>query len=306
MTFRPDRLARAVGSHDVTHIHDLRFGLATVAAAARLGRRPWILHTHGLIFHSSPNHVAKRLVMRFVIGPLLRLGGARVIASSESDRQLLIRDVRGLASRTFTFDNAIPLGPFLDAPRTPVPGRIAAVGRIVATKRLDRLIAALAQIKNEPWSLEIAGEPDPSEVRRLEAIARGLGVADRIRVVGAFADSALTVILAHASVAAFPSAGEGFGIALLEAMAAGVPVCAQRIPAHQLLLGVDLEELLVDFDTPAEPADRIRELLRMPKDRAASLSARLRERAGGYGIDRLLDQVSALYVRMGVTGRPFK
>jgi alpha-1,3-mannosyltransferase len=302
VTFRPDRLYQAVADHDVTHLHDVRFGLATVALAARFRHRPWILHTHGLIFHTSPGSRAKRLAMRLGIGPLLRLGGANVIASSESDRQLLLRDAPALADRTQTFDNAIPLDPLLQTPRTPLPGRIVSIGRIVATKRLSRLLGALDRIRDEPWTLDIAGEPDESEVDRLEAMASGLGFADRVRISGGFSDERLAEMLGQASVAAFPSGGEGFGIALLEAMAAGVPICAQRIPAHELLLGPALVHLLVDFDQPDQAAGRIRELLQLDPAGAAQLSGQLRERASGYGIDRLRDEIEGLYARLGLAG----
>jgi hypothetical protein len=84
-------------------------------------------------------------------------------------------------------------------------------------------------------------------------------------------------------------------------MAAGVPVCAQPIPAHRLLLGPELDHLLVDFAMPEEAAERLRSLLRLAHGPAKLLATRLRHRAAGYGIDRLRDQIDGLYIRLGLT-----
>lgn len=300
ITYRPDRVWREIARHDVVHIHDLRFAMATAVVGAAGMRRPRILHTHGLIFHSGAGSPLKRLAMRLYFGPLLRLGGVTTAASSEADRVLLLRDAPYLAGSTVTCPNAIPLAPLLKLERRPIPGRVVSIGRIVANKALPDLVRALARICDVEWSLVLAGEPNAEEVARIEAEAVELKVRDRVTFVPGFAEEEMPRLLESAALAAFPSKGEGFGIALLEAMAAGVPLLANRIPAHEALLGADLAGRLLDFGDPDAASRSIRAQLETADADRDELSARLRARAADFDIARLTAQIDQLYDRLRV------
>jgi glycosyltransferase involved in cell wall biosynthesis len=302
-TYRPDRIWREIARHDVVHIHDLRFAMATAVAGGVIARRPRIFHTHGLIFHTSGGLRLKRLAMRSFFGPLLRIGGVRTVASSEADRKLLLRDAPYLRARTDTYTNAIPLGPLLGLERDPIPGRVISIGRIVPNKALSDLVRALARLKGVKWSLVLAGEPSADELAKVKGEVARQRVQDRVSFVLGFPEEDLPGLLKSSAVAAFPSTGEGFGIALLEAMATGVPVVARRIPAHELLLGPDLDWLLVDFDDADGAAATIRSLLEAQPERLAELRRQLQDRAAAYDISRLREQIEGLYAVLHVTAR---
>jgi alpha-1,3-mannosyltransferase len=301
ITYRPDRIWREIIRHDVVHLHDLRFAIASAVIGAVIARRPCIFHTHGLIFHSGAGSRLKRLAIRLYFGPLLRLGGVRVVASSEADRVLLLRDAPYLAKRTVTCPNAIPLAPLLQLGRTPIRGRVVSIGRIVPNKSLTDLVRALSRMRDVEWSLVLAGEPNPEELARIESQIDELGLGDRVTFQFNFSEEELPRLLGSAALAAFPSKGEGFGIALLEAMAAGVPVLANRIPAHEALLGGNLAGQLIDFGDPDAAAESISTLLAAGPDALDELSERLRARAAGHDIGRLRGQIEQLYERLGVT-----
>ena len=300
ITYRPDRIWREIARNDVVHIHDLRFALASTVIGARFSRKPLILHTHGLIFHSSASSRLKRLAMRFYFGPLLRVGAVQTVASSEADRHLLLRDAPYLAGRTATLANAIPLAPLLRLERRPIRGRVVSIGRLVPNKALTDLVRALAQVDDVDWSLVLAGAPDPAELARIETAAGKSKTTDRVTFALNFQEEEMTRMLRAAALAAFPSRGEGFGIALLEAMAAGVPLLANRIPAHEALLGENLAEQLIDFADPDEAAQSIRAVLKADAPELENLSLRLRARAADYDIARLRGQIDGLYARLGV------
>lgn len=300
ITFRPDRIWREIARHDVVHLHDLRFALTSSVIGAVVARRPRIFHTHGLIFHSGGGLRFKRLAMRFYFGPLLRLGGVRTVASSEADRVLLLRDAPYLAKLTNTYPNAIPLERLLNLERAPVPGRVVSIGRIVPNKALTDLVRALARLRDVDWSLILAGQSDAEEIARIAAEIDRLNVRDRVTFFLDFEEEELLGLLSSAALAAFPSKGEGFGIALLEAMAAGVPLLANRIPANELLLEGDLGSQLIAFGDADAAASSIRALLEADTSELNGLSARLRTRASDFGIARLRGQIEELYARLKV------
>jgi alpha-1,3-mannosyltransferase len=300
MTFRPDRIWREIFGHDVVHVHDLRFALTSSVLGAMVARRPSIFHTHGLIFHSGSGHPLKRLAIRLYFGPLLKIGGVRTVASSEADRVLLLRDAPYLRSTTFAYPNAVPLRPLLSLARAPIPGRVVSIGRIVSNKALSDLVRALSRIHDTEWSLVLAGEPNSEELARIRDQVDELKIRERVSLVLSFPEEETLRLLESAALAAFPSKGEGFGIALLEAMAAGVPLLANRIPAHQMLLGSELESRLVDFGDPGVAAESIRAALGAPEGELEALSARLRARAADYDVTRLRGQIDRLYALLRV------
>lgn len=106
--------------------------------------------------------------------------------------------------------------------------RLVAVGRLVALKRFQDLIQAFARISADfpGLSLHVAG--DGPERARLERCADNAGLSGRIRFLGQVAGPASALRGAAAFVST--SDTEGFGMAIVEALAAGVPVIASDCP----------------------------------------------------------------------------
>jgi len=299
ITARPDLLIRVMRSSDVVHLHDMRFVFGIATIGAWLLRRHLIFHTHGLIFHTEWAQRLKRMAMRVAFGPLLRLSSAYVIADSEPDRETLIALAPYLASRTRLLEDAIDIADLLKLTRRPTAGFVVSLGRIAASKGLDRMIRALALLDtNVSWRLRLAGPADPREVDRLRRLIGSLQVGGRVEIAGPYPQGGELEILAEAHIAAFPSPGEGFGLALLEAMAAGVPVVANDIAAHRALLGAELVDRLTDFDDAPSAAAAIGRLLDGSSDYLASIETRERARAREFGIDRLLRQIDELYAEL--------
>jgi glycogen synthase len=135
---------------------------------------------------------------------------------------------------------------------------VLAVGRLVDQKGFDVLIDALASEAATELDLVIAGE---GQARKdLTERADELGISERVRFVGSVGRSALGNLLASADVFALPSRGEPFGIALLEAMAAGVPAVATRAGGVTEFAEDGVNALLVERDHPGALARAIDQL----------------------------------------------
>ena len=299
VTLRPDRILREIRNADVVHQHDLRFMTGLVAAGVTVTRTPQFLHTHGLLFHTPWAHTLKRQAIRRYYGPLLQAASAWVLASSTPDRDLLLRWAPRLRKRTIIVQNATVLRPFLALQRRPEPGLLVTDGRLARHKGLDDLLRAAAGLET-PWHLELSGAEDHEERVRLDGIAHALGIEDRVAFKGPYTDEEHLVQLERAALCVFPSRYEGFGLALLEAMAAGTPLLARDIPAHRAVLGESLSDRLFDADRPPSLTERIAAALAEPADELADQSARLRSRAAQFDISRLVGQIDHLYDAAGV------
>lgn len=165
------------------------------------------------------------------------------------------------------------------------------VGRIAGNKRIDLLIDALAHLSRDHADLHALIVGDDSDGVATQALASSLrkqahelGVARRITFTGRVAELAPYYHLAHLFVQ--PSQHEGFGVPLVESMAAGTPVIASASGAMPWLLGAGHDSdagdgmagLLFSPGDAGDLAGRIAELLSRPA-RYEQLVARGRQRA---------------------------
>ncbi|HHO49466.1 MAG TPA: glycosyltransferase [Deltaproteobacteria bacterium] len=103
--------------------------------------------------------------------------------------------------------------------------RLLCVATVTPRKAHDVLVDALARL-SVPWRLRCAGslDRDVAWADEVVAQARRLGVADRIDWLGELAEAELAAEYASASILVHPARYEGWGMALAEALARGLPV----------------------------------------------------------------------------------
>jgi glycosyltransferase involved in cell wall biosynthesis len=107
---------------------------------------------------------------------------------------------------------------------------VVTLATVEPRKGLDVLLAAMALPDAPDVPLLVVGQAGWGGVDVGE-MAAGLGIGDRVRLLGRLHDADLAVVLSRAAVLAAPSRAEGFGLPVLEAMAAGVPVVSSDAPA---------------------------------------------------------------------------
>jgi glycosyltransferase involved in cell wall biosynthesis len=328
----PEALLRLLRADrpEVIHLHHLRnlLGFQTVLAARRLGI-PTVLTVHGLLhdgdlvadrerpleaplrYHNlltTPGRLAARLARDahprraarnyLIHAPLLRVD--HVVALSRAERDLLARlGVDPL--RISVLPNAVDLRAYADEP-PPVGARgplVLFIGQLVPRKGFDLLARAMPLVARAvPEARFIfvshnrSGEP---ELRRI--VAEG-GVAGRLAIVGPVSEAEKIGLLREAAVMAAPSRYEGFGIPLIEALAAGAPVVTTDVVAGNEIIDHERTGLLVPYGDVEALAAAIIRLLR-DRPLGARLAAAGRPEAfARYGAGTLAVQLEALYDRL--------
>lgn len=164
--------------------------------------------------------------------------------------------------------------------------RVLMVARLDPIKDQTTLLRAFAAARQPGWQLQLVG--DGTNRARLEALAAELGL-DPVQVfLGRRSD--IPELLGQADLFAFSTTpSEGFGIALIEAMAAGIPVIASDVPACREVLKNGLAGDLVAAGEHKAWSDSLRKLMTDASSRHA-LAAKAQAHAGSYGILNTADK----------------
>jgi glycosyltransferase involved in cell wall biosynthesis len=274
----------------------------------RLARHARIAFVHDVIFESDPNSFTARERLYFAPLRFLTAGADRVCTVSSSERSRLVRYHYASDERIDVVPNGVDR---LWKPRACYPTeRIARVlehhgvaepfalfvGRLNARKNVAGLVRAMALVRTRGLSLVVVGSPDAT-TGDLEGLASRVA-PDRVRFAGAVPDADLCVLYAACAVFCFPSTDEGFGLAPLEAMAAGAPTIVSELPA--LLETCGDAAMYVPPTDPAAIAAAIDDLI-ADETRRARLRAlgfrRARELSWDRAAERLLMSVSKAVAR---------
>ncbi len=260
-------------------------------AVGRLLRRPVVQYVHA-------QEVTRRArLARYVLGRV-----DAVVAVSGYSRELAERG-GGIRDRVHVVHPGVACA---EAPPQPAlaGSSIVIVARLTERyKGHDVLLQALPLVRERvpDATLEIVGDgPLRAELARL---ASDLGVASATTFHGSIADGPRDEILGRASVFAMPSrleaggAGEGFGIAYIEAGAHGLPVVAGNVGGALDAVVDDETGLLVDPESPRAIADALVELLR-DRERARRLGHAGWERARSLSWERAAAGVEAVLARV--------
>ena len=197
---------------------------------------------------------------------------------------------------SFRRPESLPLDPL---PGRPSGGRLIFVGSDWLTKGLEVLIRALGRLVPQipDLTLLVVGEcPDPGSRRVFTAI-RQEGVQDHVSFAGRLDKADLARHLWHADVLVLPSRREALGVAIIEAMAAGLPIVASDVGGIPEVVGDSHAELLCPPGDDEALADRIRRVICDTELRRQMAAAAVR-RAGEFEVEVMAETYRRLYLRL--------
>ncbi|HET6630819.1 MAG TPA: glycosyltransferase family 4 protein [Woeseiaceae bacterium] len=257
-------------------------------------RRPVIFHLHGGEFMRFYEDECGTLARRYVRYVLRRC--TRIIVLSGSWRE-------ALESITSTPVDVIGnFAPSFSLSRQRVPGRILFLGRLCEGKGIFLLLEAFAKLSGEhpDAHLVCAGDGDLDAVR---ALAKRLGIEDRVEVAGWIDGNCKAELLATASLYVLPSFAEGMPMSVLEAMSAGLPVVATPVGGIPDAVAHGEEGLLVPAGDLAALCDAVGSLLADPQRRQAMGTRARAKFASSFSSSAVLPKVGRIYRELGVRRR---
>ncbi len=204
--------------------------------APLISRCPLVVTVHDLIHLKFPEHLPRPRVVAEAYARVQISAACRrarvVLTDSANTRRDLVR-MLGVPSAKIRVAPLAACPSFARAPRGMrsfrrrhrLTGRmILSVGNLKPHKNPAGLLRSFARVRDRSVTLALIGRGTPAEVAAIRAEAATLGVSDRVRWPGAVGRDDLRRWYAAATVFAFPSLYEGFGLPPLEAMIAGTPV----------------------------------------------------------------------------------
>ena len=172
------------------------------------------------------------------------------------------------------------------------PDVILFVGTEQGRKNVDGLFRIFAKVNREMPAILVKVGPRSPDRPRLEALARELGVANRIMFRDFVPEDEMVRLYQSAAVTVVPSFLEGFSMPCLEAMSTGCPLVASSLSAIPEVVGNG--GLLIDPHEEDAWADAILSILRDPTV-AQNLSRRGVERSKAFSAVRSAERILAIY-----------
>ncbi len=280
---------------DVVHGHGSKGGVYGRLIGTWLGRaRPVarIYSPHGGSLHYDERSIEGRIY--FTAERLLERVTDALVHVSAYEAETYRRKVGIPRREAFVIRNGlrpaeyVPVAPAHDA------RDLLFLGMMRDLKGIDVFLEALAQlgaVHGRPATAHVIGQAEEHDLRRYQALAHTLGIADRVSFLpprparDAFAMARAVVV---------PSRAESMPYVVLEAIAAGLPIVATRVGGIPEIFGPRADELVAPGD-PAALAQAIDSLLADPARAARDAAARREWLMPRFNIDLMEEQIGKLY-----------
>jgi len=265
---------------DLIHVHGIDFFFDYLAATRGVHRKPLVATTHGGFFHTAFASRLKQIYFQTVTRQSAK-AYRRIVACSTADAQAFGAIT---PANLTTIENGVDITKFADAASPVRRPALITFGRFTQHKRLDALFPLLRELRNRgaDWRLTIAGVEADLTRENLARLASSAGVGDAVTIEVGLSNAELRNRIGQASFFISPSAYEGFGIAAVEALSAGLTPVLSGIAPFRTLLAKAADGVEIDADLSTAAAQAIQRRYAEMSDDVTDLKARLMAIAAPY------------------------
>lgn len=273
---------------DVVHTHN-RSPMIYAAPAAKLARVPRLVHTkHGRSDGGTAVTVLSRLYHRYVA---VSEDTARVAIEKERVPAKLVTVIEnGIDTRAFVPDPAARMRVRRELGVPPTACLVGTTGRMVVEKNYGLLIAAAAGVVGKDVRLVLVGD-GPERA----ALERGVEPASAPYVAFLGMRHDIPALLSAFDVFALSSTTEGLPIAVIEAMAAGLPILATAVGGLPKVVTQGETGVLVPSENLGAYRAALHELTSDGDLRSRLGEAARTDAASRFSLDRVMDDYLAIY-----------
>lgn len=285
---------------DIVHCHLFGANWLARPIAALCGQKVIFAHDHC-------NDALRERLGPFLVDRLTNLLSCKILAVSRTTSEFLLRQ-EGLSDEVVEyFTNGVDV----DAFPPPSPEARAAfrarwglrpedfvvggIGRLVPQKDFTTFLRAAALVAQKSTAARFVIFGEGPEEAGLKALADSLGLGDRVRFAGYVGDR--QAVYGAIDLLLLTSRYEGTPMVLLEAMAAGVPICATGVDGTAEILTSRETALLFPPADPQAAAEAVLEMQNQPFSQKLSLAARSRVQAD-FSAKSLCRRLEQLYREM--------
>ncbi|MDE1985075.1 MAG: WecB/TagA/CpsF family glycosyltransferase [Alphaproteobacteria bacterium] len=281
---------------DLIHVHGIDFFFDALAWARLRHGKPLVVSTHGGFFHTSYAATVKKMVFHTMTRTSLWAYRA-VLASSVNDRDLFAKIAHQPVELV---ENGVDIKKFANCSSGTFCKHLVAIGRFSSHKRLDRVLdfVAALRVRDPGWSLAIIGVEWDVKLTDLQAQVAGRGLTDSVTIQTSLTNADIAAELARASFIVSASEYEGFGIAVVEGMSAGLFPIVNDIPAFRRLHEKTGLGLLADFSDCDIAAKRFLEIVPEISRNYEAIRGLGREAVQAYAWPAVARKIDMIYDRV--------
>lgn len=295
-----------VGRYDIVHTHNSKAGFLG-RLAARLMRVPVVIHTpHCLAFMNEGFSIFKRFFYLY-LEKLVGLFTDGLIAVSESQRKDFIKRKLITPQKIFTIENRVDIYKFSnngidiqkkkkDLGLDDDSLTLGTVGVLNMSKGHRYLLEALSKIIRDGFDIKLIIAGEGYLQRELERLAQQLGISSRVKFLGYRYD--IPEVLSVMDIFVFPSLWEGMPLAVLEAMASGLPVVSTAVHGAIDIIRNNQTGILVERKDVEGLTKAIRYLISHPEEAKRMGREAQKLIIKDYSLDKQIRKTERLYISL--------
>lgn len=303
LIMRSKKTISLINKYDIIHLHDPHLAILTlIFTILTKSRAKKILSTHGFFFHTPNLKMLKKIYWSVIAKRVLR-NYDMIIAVSQSDMEKLnMCKLKGVKIKLI--ENPVNIDRFSSLDNLINFNDCSFVfwGRISNNKQIDKFIEVIAYLRYNKMvncTFTIVGPVfDREYFRFLKNMAKTLNIEKNINFVGEVDEEKFSRIISTPPYFVMPSYYEGFGLSLVEAMAAGKIVIANDIPVFRKIILHSSNGFLIDFSDSYKAGESIYEIIKLDFKYKKDISKKAVETAEKYSwkknIKKFIDAYSEL------------